>query len=398
MRERIAFVCQRYGPDVNGGSELYCRQVAEKLSGRYDVTVYTSCAKDYNTWINCCPPGEEDLNGVHVKRYPVTGQRDSEQEQKAFEDLCRAVRDNPLHTDEEERQWLEKQGPCCPELIEAVREEAGSYRAVLFMTYLYYTAAVGLQQGIPNALLIPTTHDEPWIYQRVYDLVFDGAKGFIWLTPEERAFARKRFPFVRRKPEVITGIGMDPPEGPLPEIPEQLRGQPYLVYAGRIDPNKGCREMFAYFRQYQQSFGGKLKLALMGKAAMEIPEEPDIVPLGFVSEEMKLAVMRDALALVLFSPFESLSMVVLESMMMGRPVLVREKCAVLKGHCLRSGAGLWFDSYPEFAGAVNYLLSHEKEYEQMRENGKAYVREQYSWDSILDRYQWIIGQMPEPQA
>ena len=108
---------------------------------------------------------------------------------------------------------------------------------------------------------------------------------------------------------------------------------------------------------------------------------------------MKFAVMAQAKALVLFSRFESLSMVVLESMEMGRPVLVTEKCAVLKGHCLRSGAGLYFDDYPDFAGALEWLRGHPEAYERMRALGKKYVRDHYNWDVIIGKYRRLITEL-----
>lgn len=378
-KEKVAFVCQRYGLEVNGGSELYCRQLAEKLTDHYDVEVYTTCAIDYVTWKNEYQPGMEEIHGVTVHRFLNVRQRD----QRSFNQISQCVFANAAHSDGEENRWIEEQGPVCPELLDELAKRHLEYKAVIFMTYLYYLTAKGLPMGFENALLIPTVHDEPPVYLRYYDRVFSAAKGIIWNTPEERAFAERRFPEIRNTPGILAGVGVDVPEGPLPDIPESLWGTPYITYAGRIDESKGCGEMFRYFEEYKRQYGGALKLVLMGKAVMDVPKHPDILSLGFVSDEMKFAVMASAKALVLFSQFESLSMVVLESMIMGRPVLVNGKCEVLKGHCTRSNAGLYFTSYQEFAGALNYLLTHPAQYETMRENAVRYVEENYRWERII---------------
>ncbi|MBQ6287753.1 MAG: glycosyltransferase family 4 protein [Clostridia bacterium] len=383
---KIAFVCQRYGLEVNGGSELHCRQLAEKLAALYDVTVYTTCALDYTTWANHYAEGEETINGIKVKRYPVAKGR----VQESFDRISAKVFSGAGHSDAEEKQWLEEQGPYCPAVLEAVAKEHGEYRAVFFMTYLYYLTATGLPMGFPNAMLIPTVHDEPPVYLRHYEKVFAAAKRICWNTEVEKAFATKRFPVIRNTPGIMVGVGIDGPQGELPELPEELRGKRYLVYAGRIDESKGCGEMFDFFLRLKKEQKSDLKLVLMGKPVMKIPEHPDIIPLGFVSEEMKFAVMKEAFALVLCSRFESLSMVVLESMLMGRPVLVTEKCAVLKEHCIRSGAGLYFDFYQEFAGCVRWMEEHPEAYQTMRESGVRYVKENYSWDVITEKYHAMI--------
>ena len=386
-KERIALVCQRYGREVNGGSELYCRQTAELLAHYYDVTVYSTCALDYATWKNYYPAGEENINGVLVKRYPVIRERD----QASFDRISTKVFSDPNHTDREELQWIEEQGPVSTDVIRALREEHGEYRVVIFMTYLYYLSATGLPLEFDNAMLIPTLHDEPPVYLRAYDKVFEAARALLWLTPEEQAFAFRRFPFVKDKPQVLIGAGIDKPAGELPEIPEEIRGKRYLVYAGRIDESKGCGEMFEFFLRMKREKKNDLKLVLMGKPVMKVPEHPDIIPLGFVSEEMKFAVMKEAFALLLFSRFESLSMVVLESMLMGRPVLVSGKCEVLKGHCIRSGAGLYFDFYQEFAECVRWMEEHPEAYRIMQESGIRYVKENYSWDVITEKYRVLIN-------
>ncbi len=381
MRKKIAFVCQRYGLEVNGGAELHCRQLAERLTSKYDVEVYTSCAIDYVTWANEYSEGTEAINGVTVHRFKA----EKERKQKEFEAISNRVMGGAPHSSADEDRWIDAQGPLCRKLLKVLSERHTEYKAVIFMTYLYYLTARGLPMGFKNALLIPTLHDEPPVYLRYYEKVFKAARGFIWNTQEEKAFAEKRFPSIRHTQGIIAGVGVDAPTMELPELPEKIRAVSYIVYAGRIDESKGCGELFRCFQRYRRESTKDVKLVLMGKPVMEVPRDPNIISLGFVSDEMKFSVMRSAKALVLFSQFESLSMVVLESMMMGRPVLVNGKCVVLKGHCVRSNAGLYFENYAEFKGTLNYLLEHPAEYAVMCENGRKYVEENYKWNQIISR-------------
>jgi hypothetical protein len=70
---KIAFVIQRYGAEVLGGSEHLCRLVAERLSGNHDVDVLTSCARDYVTWRNEYPEGADRIRGVYLGRFGRPG-------------------------------------------------------------------------------------------------------------------------------------------------------------------------------------------------------------------------------------------------------------------------------------------------------------------------------------
>lgn len=381
MREKIAFVCQRYGLEVNGGAELHCRLLAEQMQKIYDVEVYTTCALDYITWANWYPEGTEEINGVVVRRFPTVRERDV----KSFGLISDKVFSEKKHSNWDEKIYLWEQGPCIPSGLKTLKANQKKYKAIFFMTYLYYHTAMGMKMNLKNAYLIPTLHDEPPAYLRCFDAVFYNAKGIAWNTQEEKDFAEKRFPGISAKHSDIVALGIEQAPKPWPELPEELQGVDYITYVGRIDPNKGCKEMFEFFLRYKEEFGGNLKLVTAGKPVMEVPDHPDIIQLGFVSDEMKFTVMENAKALLLCSRFESLSMVVLESMSVGRPILVSGHCEVLKGHCIRSNAGLWFDNYTEFAATLNYLLEHEEEYEVMRENGRAYVKENYQWDVIINK-------------
>ena len=217
-RMKIAFVCQRYGLEVNGGAELLCRQIAEHLAAFFDVTVYTTCAVDYVTWANEYPEGAEDLNGVHVLRFPV----DRERNPKQFDYLSRMLFHLPFRPSPLEEKWITLQGPFCPKLMNVLKQDHLQFKAVLYMTYLYYTTINGINSWPENALLIPTVHDEPPASLHCFDAVFGNARGFVWNSPEERSFALKRFPQIAGKPEVIGGAGIDIPAFPLTDLPEQM--------------------------------------------------------------------------------------------------------------------------------------------------------------------------------
>lgn len=386
MREKIALVNQRYGLEVNGGSELHCRQLAEKLKDIYDVEIITTCALDYETWSNYYPEGVESINGVTVRRFKV----DAERNIKRFNKLSQTVLGGK-HTAQDEQKWIDEQGPYSPACVKYITEHFSEYRIVIFMTYLYYITATCLaSRKIKNALIIPTAHDEPPIYLDYYKNVFSSPRGFIYNTTEERELCEGMFG-ISNIPSIIAGVGVDPPdESELFDAKERYGLESYMLYAGRIDESKGCGTLFKYFEEYKKRNGGDLKLVLIGKAVMDIPKRDDIVHLGFVSDNEKFSLMKDSRLLVLASEFESLSMVVLESLVYGRPVLLNGKCKVLRGHCVKSNAGLYFENYFEFEGALDYLLTHPKEYEQMRENGRRYVDENYRWSVIIDKIRDFI--------
>ena len=378
---KIAFVCQRYGEEVNGGAEAECRMYAERLTPFFDVEVITTCALDYVTWANHYSEGTEKINGVTVRRFKVQKERC----QKRFDSISIEVL-KETHSDETEEKWMREQGPFCPELIKYLREHGMEYDCVLFMTYLYFTTALGIHEKCRKKILIPTAHDEWPIYQRQFKSVFEQADALVYNAPAEKRFVEKLFPSTIGKPSITIGAGVVYPQTELPSVMDRFGiTDHYLCYSGRIDPSKGCDTLFQYFKRYQMRHDNKLQLVLTGKAAMEIPKRPDIHALGFVSEEEKYAVMKDAVALVLASEFESLSIVVLESMMMGRPVLVNGKSEVLKDHCTLSNAGFYFYNYQEFEAELDYLLEHPTIYSQMCENGKRYVQEYYKWDSIVSK-------------
>ena len=69
QKRKIAFVIVRYGKDINGGAEVHCKMLAERLTEKFQVEVLTTCVKDYKEGTNVYPIGEEKINGVLVSSF-----------------------------------------------------------------------------------------------------------------------------------------------------------------------------------------------------------------------------------------------------------------------------------------------------------------------------------------
>ncbi len=385
-RPEIAFVVQRYGPEITGGSESLARAVAERLSAAYRITVYTTCARDYVTWRNELPAGDSEVAGVRVRRFAVEEERDLDAFNRYSDELYGRAR-----THEEEIQWLRRQGPYTPRLIEALEAEASTYRAIVFFTYLYYPTYWGLRgAAAARSVLVPTTHDEPPLRFGIYDEVFARARAFAFLTPAEEALVRARFD-LRDRPAAVAGMGVDVPASVDVAAFRRQHGvdRPYALYAGRIDAGKGCAELIAHYARYRAR-GGTADLILIGTLAMTLPPVPGLRHLGYLPEDEKHAALAGASVVACPSPYESLSIALLEGFAVGTPGLVNAASAVLKEHCLRSNAGLFYGAGDEFVEALQRLIDDPALRRALGDSGRRYVAASYRWDVVLDRYRALI--------
>ena len=143
----MAFVVHRYHPEIAGGAERHCREMARHMARHWDVTVLTSCARDYPTWADAYPPGESADGEVKLRRFPVSVQRDY----PAFDALSIPVLAGGAGAEMEQR-WIEAQGPVLPGLVDFLRREGAGYEAFVFFTYLYWTTVRGLVEGYATSL------------------------------------------------------------------------------------------------------------------------------------------------------------------------------------------------------------------------------------------------------
>lgn len=381
---RAAFVVQRYGPSVVGGAESLCRQVAERLSSYIEVHVLTSCALGYDNWANHFPAGVTTQNDVTVHRFPVSRER----HMRKFKRVSQRVFSNPEHAyPDDEIDWLLQQGPRTKALLEHIRLEQDTYNAFLFFTYLYYPTVWGLPLVAEKSVLVPTAHDEAPIHLNAFGFVFHLPRHIVFLTDEERDFVHMRF---RNQdiPWSVIGSGVDLPsaaDGDVFRTNYEIDGR-FALYVGRITPSKSCDEMFAYYLRFKRETASDMKLVLLGRQEMPIPDHKDIVYLGFVDEETKFNAYKAATVFIMPSRFESLSIVSLESLAVGTPLLANGQSEVLRSHCIRSNGGLYYTSYREYSTALTAILESCDLRAALGKNGPEYIGHDYRWDAVEWRY------------
>ena len=425
---RVAFVIQRYGAEVLGGSEHLCRLVAERLAAAHDVDVLTTCAQDYVTWKNEYPEGADRIRGVTVRRFASAHTRDIQSFNKYSEWIFANA-----HTRADEMEWLKRQGPWCPGLIEYLRRHHQQYDVIIFFTYLYAPTVLGIDVAPARSILVSTAHDEPAIRLEIFKEVFQKPAAICYLTESEQRFVHSQF-HDRPLIEDVVGVGVDlPQQNPYPRMPTPPaddesaaapegeepakddnapdRGFPshllargavfrrrhrlygsIALYGGRIDPGKGCEELIQYFSEYARE-GGDATLVLMGVKLMSLPEEPFIRFAGLLSDRERLQALEAATIVVCPSPYESLSLLALEALAVGTPILANARSDVLVEHCTRSNGGLYYADRDEFVECLKVLAADERLRAMLGRNGREYIRRSYRWDVVLGKYERIFARV-----
>jgi glycosyltransferase involved in cell wall biosynthesis len=379
---KLAVVVQRYGADINGGAELHARYIAEHLARRAQVEVLTTCALDYVTWRNELPAGSDRVNGVDVRRFPVRHERDPDE----FGRRSLQVFDE-THSLGDELAWLDSEGPASPALIRHLSSGRGRYDYILLFSYRYYHAYHGVRAAPSRAVVVPTAERDPAIGLSMFGPIFRGVRALMYNSEEERALIHA----AAQNQDVsgaVVGVGSDIPPGIDPQRFRRQHGLtgPYVIYVGRIDDNKGCPELFDFFLSHLRATRSALTLVLVGRSVLHIPSHPRIRHLGFLDDQAKFDGMAGAVAVLMPSYFESLSMVALEGWALGRAVLANGHCDVLKGQCLRSNAGLFYENRREFIETLSTLETNQPLREMLGHNGRRFYERHYGWDVIERKY------------
>lgn len=403
--KKIAIIVQRFGRNILGGSEGYAFNMAMVLKDFFQVDVLTSTAKDHLTWQPFYREGIHAEDGVRVLRFDPDFQRSSYWHElhstmlgritlRAFSDLEGESRDHfidrlkriPLGLAEE---FIRLMGPYPSGLLNHLRLNSREYDHILFMTYLYPSTYFGIDQVSEKEkiLICPTFHDEPYAYLPNFRKYLDC--NFLFLSGPEKELAEKVFGTAIHNSHVI-GFGL---KDHYTDIAGEENPNQYILYAGRLDEAKGVGKLIEFWQKFiKKSSNHELELRLIGDGPLKKHANGNrTIFLGYVSEKDKLSLMRDAMAFVHPSPYESLGIVLLESFMMGTPALVNSRSDVLKSHLTASGAGFSYSNYDEFESALRRMREDREMLERQGMAARDYYSKNYTFEAYREKLLSVIS-------
>jgi glycosyltransferase involved in cell wall biosynthesis len=398
----IAFIAPWYG-EIPGGMETLTRQTAERLTARgWPIEIITTCIADFFAdWgRNHHQPGLGSCNGVPVRRFAVQSR-----DKAAFDEVNWRLMNNLPITAVQEQIYIEQLFRV-PDLFAYLKERQRDY-LFFFIPYMFPTTYYGAQIAPERSAIIPCLHDESYARLNLFKPVMPQARALLFNSYAEAELTERLFPADgrqcdgdRRQWREMVGVGVDTDiQGDAARFYQRhhLPPKPTLLYVGRRDTGKNVPLLVEYWRRYRQETGRDGRLILIGPGEVAIPPEAadSIVDLGFVSAQDKYDAYAAATATCQPSLHESFSLVIMESWLLGTPALVHGRCAVTVDHCRRSNGGLYFVNYDEFAGALDYLFDQPEMARRMGINGRAYVRNNFAWDIVLDKYETLIQRLSD---
>jgi len=279
----------------------------------------------------------------------------------------------------------------------------------LFSPVSSCAAAVLRQRGLPYLLrplgtLDPADLQKKKSLKQIYAAVLErpnlAGAAAIHFTSAQEAVVSERFG--TQTPEVVLPLGVSAPTLPATEINVRdrfdiPRDRPLLLFMSRLDPKKGLDLLFPALETLQRE-GSDFHLLLCGANPQDRQYEQSIYdqvaqsPLrdrttltGFVSGDLKAALIAAADLFVLPSYYENFGIAVAEAMLAGLPVVISNQVYIWKDIDQSESGWVCECSVSSLTAQLREALKSAVDRQQRGRNARQCALEKYSWGAIADR-------------
>lgn len=385
FNKKIIIVTPWFG-EFSGGAENLAKSLAAQLNKRgVNTLIFTTCCKSpYDDWWNdFYKEGVYQIGELQIYRFSTNKTRN------IYQNVINKLTKNIQLTDHEKTDFFIA-GINSDRLVSKLKHYINNNYEIIALPFFQ-----GLTHSVINAYpnkvsLVPCFHDEPQFYWSNTQILLFNAKNIFYNSIEEKELTIKNYGSILGKKIIespVTGIGIEIKSDTLSkkisiDLPEK-----YFVYLGKKDKGKNVDLLCHWFNIYIKNFDPKAKLIFIGGGDHAlIPRIDNFIDLGFLPEEKKYYILKHAQALINLSPNESFSIVIMEGWLLGIPAIVYKGCSVTTEHCRRANAGIYIENELEFCLALEYLVKNREIAKMLGQNGKNYVKSNFTFDCVLNKY------------
>ena len=399
--KRIAIVIPWFGSETTGGAEQQAAQIATRLAARkHRIEVLTTCNRSFHDdWsVNHYYAGSSDEDGVPVRRFTVDS-RDRAAFDRVNAKLLALDRStlragvNPITANE--AHTFVNENIKSAALLDYLRAEQENYHAFIFLPYMFAPVVLGLPIVSDRAWLQPCLHDESAAYLPEVAAMFRQAHGLLFNSSGEMELALRLFgPGIFTRSQVVgEGIEFDDSANNAGvDLPADLTGERFVLYLGRRDRTKNTDLLVRSFARFKSTHGeSSLQLVLAGPGSVSFAAN-SVHDLGFVSGDLKRALLDQCLALAQPSHHESFSRTMMEAWVRGRPVVAQRECLATATAVKEADGGFLATDENEWAEVFARLDEmSEGELSALGGRGRAYAAQIADWKKVIPRYEQILN-------
>ncbi len=400
----ILHVVHGYSPAI-GGSELLVQGISERLVADHGdrVTVMTPNGYNAEAFIDpsqpLLPPGEFDLNGVHVKRLAVFNKLGP----FLFE-LQRLFYRLRLPGHERIRTWYS--GPIVPGLRHMVEEfECDLVAAASFPLLHMYTTLTACRRSNKPIVFVGALHPlDEWGYQRtmIYKAI-QRADAYIALSSFERDYLVESWEVPEDK-IAVTGIGIDTEafekaDGTVIRERYSIEDRPLIAFIGQQASRKGVGSLIPAMKRVWQErpearlliAGARTRFAPDFEEQMHVqlaPHEKErVIYLQNFNDNEKADLFAACDVFAYPSWNESFGIAFLEAWAAGKPVVGCRSGAIPTVVSDGEDGLLVPPRDPDSLGiALLRLLNSKDLRRRLGRNGRNKVKQVYTWENVTRRW------------
>jgi glycosyltransferase involved in cell wall biosynthesis len=238
-------------------------------------------------------------------------------------------------------------------------------------------------------------HDEtPWYFLETSESL-KHAHSILANTEAEKKFIQRTKPEISSKIQVA-GIGLEDQRNGSYELKLATENAFNLLYLGRIGKGKAIHELLRYF--LRECLNKRVILHLAGPVedGFELPQKnSSVLYHGRVDEAQKQELIKEADCIVNPSHHESMSILVLEAIAAGKPVLAQAECEVFQEYANDYDTVYLFSDTKSFWNQLSTMRADQPNLELRLSANSKKLRSKYQWSNIE---QLIISSLYEAQG